>query len=1075
MEWRSYYATLTMFLRMVSLKPELEKLMVRGVTEMLDNFHFDIGQQASQALTKQASKELENIAKVQQQALEQTEREEEDDEDAADEVLFATESQRKLVLSEDKGEEEDEEEEGAMQVDEEEEEEESDEEEEDEEEEEVPVAADPKVLQAQKIQDVLVNSILPTLHHYMKSGDKFEIHKVHVAVAAVQVCKMLPHTVRQAALPRIIIPLCNRLKSRMQSMRDGARTSLVRCMSVLGPGYFGYVLGQLQFALRRGFEAHVLGFTVHAILGELLRPGSDESAAVCVGDLDYCMDSLVEVFCEDVFGEVAKEKNVQAIAQKGKEMAGTKSFDSFEMIGKVIGFPETINKVIDPLCEALDASERIALVKRIREALTRFGSGLTQNPTFAEKLALDYIVEMIAQYAKGFGPEQAQDDSDTTKTLVDITMKRESQVMTNIERHGHVLVDFALSLTMSGLKRKEWDLEFIPELDKMFGMFVLLLKHATADSTRTLVLKCAERIVQTKLDIPCLKLELPLFASQVLQLLEQAGGDLGEVVKAAFRFLATVSRDLPDFKFGEQQLKVMLQLAAVNMEDPERQSVCFGIVKGVIMHKVVIAEIYDAMDEVAELSIRAGFDHSRQMCRELFVHFLAHYPMAPKRLHRHLEFVLKHLEYVHVTGRLSALKLVNQIVAQFPAVLVREQCQLFLLPLVLRLINDDEPDCCKAAASAIQAMLGRLEHAKLAEIVQLCVSWYQGSKEQLKGAAAQVLGLLCELGDKKVPTTLLKSALEPILGFLVDQPDPTTDSRPEEDRVSWRVVYSSLVAAEKILQALPQVVSPLYEKGKLWAGLTTLLLHSHSWVRSAACRLFGLHMSLLGSPEQVWTQHKSVWLADKTVLKLVANKLCNQLTSDLLDEQLGEQIAKNLVFIAATYLAAPVGQQEEEDGTAADGGAEVAATPAGWLLRRLSFLARTSGLIKRQSVFRCMAALCIKLDLSVITANLPRIVSPLFRITTQREVGYEASQLESLAHEVLALVEKTVGTNTFTTAYNGVRAHMDENKRKRKAESALEAIVNPAKFAQKKVAKGALKKRQRSKSGDDSKMSRQKR
>ena len=53
-------------------------------------------------------------------------------------------------------------------------------------------------------------------------------------------------------------------------------------------------------------------------------------------------EPLVEVLCNDVFGEVAKEKDIQAIAQKGKEMRGTKSFDSFELLGKMIGFPDAV-------------------------------------------------------------------------------------------------------------------------------------------------------------------------------------------------------------------------------------------------------------------------------------------------------------------------------------------------------------------------------------------------------------------------------------------------------------------------------------------------------------------------------------------------------------------------------------------------------------------------------------------------------------------------------------------------------------------------------------------------------------
>jgi len=198
----------------------------------------------------------------------------------------------------------------------------------------------------------------------------------------------------------------------------------------------------------------------------------------------------------------------------------------------------------------------------------------------------------------------------------------------------------------------------------------------------------------------------------------------------------------------------------------------------------------------------------------------------------------------------------------------------------------------------------------------------------------------------------------------------------------------------------------------------------------------------------------------------VANRLCNQWTSEYLDKQLGEQVAKNVVWIATAYLAAPdvaaefaeePAVEEAEDDDAGD----MKSGPVGWLFRRLAYLGRTKGLIKRRCVFQCLAALCLKLPLEAVKANLIRIVGPLFRVSTQREVGWESSQLEDLATEVLGLVEKTVGANDFTAAYNHVRSHMDDNKKKRKASSAMEAITNPGKFAHMKVVKSEKKKRHR--------------
>ena len=100
------------------------------------------------------------------------------------------------------------------------------------------------------------------------------------------------------------------------------------------------------------------------------------------------------------------------------------------------------------------------------------------------------------------------------------------------------------------------------------------------------------------------------------------------------------------------------------------------------------------------------------------------------------------------------------------------------------------------------------------------------------------------------------------------------------------------------------------------------------------------------------------------------------------------QVAKNIVYVAQAYLAAPASAQpveDLEDDEQEDAPAKAEnAVPLGWLMRRLSYLGRTNGLIKRRCVFQCLAALCVKLDESAIVANLPRIVSPLFRITTHR-------------------------------------------------------------------------------------------
>merc|ERR1719272_2406509 len=64
----------------------------------------------------------------------------------------------------------------------------------------------------------------------------------------------------------------------------------------------------------------------------------------------------------------------------------------------MIGFPDAVPQVLQPLAEALDESERIALVRRITEALTRFGVGLSQNPLFVVHPALECITGLLTEH-----------------------------------------------------------------------------------------------------------------------------------------------------------------------------------------------------------------------------------------------------------------------------------------------------------------------------------------------------------------------------------------------------------------------------------------------------------------------------------------------------------------------------------------------------------------------------------------------------------------------------------------------------------------------------------------------------
>lgn len=105
------------------------------------------------------------------------------------------------------------------------------------------------------------------------------------------------------------------LKSRAQGIRDGARAALTAAAADLGPDYLVYLADLLRGLLTQGFQSHVLGFTLHALLAA--QHGS--ARGVRPGDWDEALGVIAPLLAADIFGVAAEEKEASAISGKWKE------------------------------------------------------------------------------------------------------------------------------------------------------------------------------------------------------------------------------------------------------------------------------------------------------------------------------------------------------------------------------------------------------------------------------------------------------------------------------------------------------------------------------------------------------------------------------------------------------------------------------------------------------------------------------------------------------------------------------------------------------------------------------------
>ena len=74
---------------------------------------------------------------------------------------------------------------------------------------------------------------------------------------------------------------------------------------VLGVRFLPYLMGELRSTLVWGYQVHVLGHCLHAMIQAFV---SKEESALSDGSLQYCLPLLMDVYIEEIAGDVAQQK-----------------------------------------------------------------------------------------------------------------------------------------------------------------------------------------------------------------------------------------------------------------------------------------------------------------------------------------------------------------------------------------------------------------------------------------------------------------------------------------------------------------------------------------------------------------------------------------------------------------------------------------------------------------------------------------------------------------------------------------------------------------------------------------------
>ncbi|TMS03012.1 Small subunit processome component 20-like protein [Larimichthys crocea] len=763
------------------------------------------------------------------------------------------------------------------------------------------------------IHQTVNNSVLPRLHKCLnakvkrdeehkavKSKDvkEEEVVRVPIAFAMVKLMQTLPPHIMEANLPGILIKVCVLLRNRFQEIRDVARGTLVKIIETLGRRYLHYLLKEMQSVLVKGYQVHVLTFTVYQLLS-VLRP------TLKSGDLDPCMNMLIDIFNNELFGAVAEEKEVKGIVSKLMEARHSKSMDSYEFLAQFCS-KESITKFILPLKEILETSSSLKVCNRVGAVLRRLVLGLLVNEGMTSQDILLLCHGLVSESL----PLLTKRDRDKASAkpppdprlpppsclLLPPTPKRGGQKAPVSSRTNmHILVDAGLKVITEALVAFTWLLKFpLPAVAQNAGqltkqLFVLLKDYSKAGAAR---------------------------------------GENYHLVQNCFKAITILVKNVKSNKISETQLQVLLGYAEEDIYDQSRQATAFGLLKAILSRKLIVPEMEEVLKKVARLSVTGSNAMIRIHCRQIYLKYLLDYPLG-RKLKVHLDFVVSQLHYEHDTGRESVLEMLAYIFQTFPKNLLLNHSGLFFAPLALVVVNDDSARCKKMAAMAIKALLIQLDLNHQNTLFSLVNTWLKAEKASLRRLGAQMCGLFVEVEGGEVcpsPGRFAASAGER------DKPLTTTkiSRRSRRRKEADRLLFTFLTLITKLSKhcSLLELSKPHHDTLR------------RIWGKGPTHTTFPFLVSCLQPIRQeqliaVWRGEAGDATPPPPATAFIANNLdkkmrelalsfCHQLQSKFLDTASGEQVIKNLLFVGKViYLLSPesdipspqeeVKEEEEEE------------------------------------------------------------------------------------------------------------------------------------------------------------------
>lgn len=930
--WHQYAVILKYYLDKLRTSNEFQKQIVRIIVAILDAFHYDLtkgtsaGKQMTQ-LPEVINKEVEQVGPATEDTLDDDlEKEPEDEEDTVESKESPDDQtimDKPTLLSQ--------------------------------------YAAVRVITEIRQHHITKLNrAILASTHHELShkstrkrtksENEEKELLRVPIALALVKLLQKLPKAILNENLPGIFMKLCTFLKSRLQSVRIATREILQKIMLTLGPDYLHILLKEMNSLLTKGFQIHVLAFTMHAVLMTLKPLFKPEHMIIN-------LQSILQVCKVDLFGLSAEEKEIGAITKNVNEAKSTKSYDMFHIMSEFIS-ENCLMDLIAPLSDVMKYTRSHKTLMKISECLRQIIHGLADNNFITINALLYFLYGVISKSIPAFSNKMvATKDVIKTKNNLEkldcfiIPPEPKSRMgikaavsKTAGDTNDHLLLEFGLKLLHVLLKREKIKADTAKkDLDRFVPILADCVKSEHVKLS-TCALLCLNWII--KMDMPGVHKNIKGICDSVFKILYKyasAGlskGDNFDMVMAAFKTMSVVVRDVKHTDLTPEQRAVLIEYAEQDLYNSERQATAFKLIKAMINRKINVQGMNRVMEKVASLSVTSESDNVRQQSRTVFYDFLRHYKLSKKQLDDHLGFFIAQLGYETQLGRLSVLEMLLRIIEEFNDDRIDERFGFFFVKIGVRLVNDDDPACRKLVSQCLEKILQRVEHNQRTSLFDIVTTWFEDRDNiEHRFLAANVAGIFPNVEKEKFEGRL--ETLLPLIlkQFNLDNGEDDNDDEPgrfvkrpkknkklrdkvqikDHERLKDHHLFMVVQLTLKISDNCPGFLknNKYIDTVKLLAEhCQSLLQHPHLWVRLAALKQLEFILTSLdedkvsdllvkskdrieqGQEEDQDETIGFVYTNPVQTLTRLSFDLVSQLYTEMEMEEFDHHVVRNLVLIA---------------------------------------------------------------------------------------------------------------------------------------------------------------------------------